>query len=89
MIVKVTPRMLQTITAMQRFKGKHGHMPSYRELLPHLGLRRSSVASAYDRIAELEHAGVITRSPGLARAYAFRPGLTVVCDYPRKEQSCV
>lgn len=87
--VKVTPRMLATITAIQRFRARHGYKPSYRELLTSLGLSRKAVASAKLRMVELQRAGVINRIPQSERAYEFKPGITIVCEYPRKEKVCV
>lgn len=85
-VVCVTPRMLATITAMQRFQADHGRLPSQRELLPYLGFKPSSVSSAHHRIVELERAGVINRAPYKERAYGFRPGVTVVCEYPKRKE---
>ena len=88
-IVKVTPRMMATITALQRFQADHGRLPSQRELLPYLGFKPSSVSSANSRMLELQRAGVINRIPYKDRAYRFVPGVTIVCEYPRKERSRV
>lgn len=89
MIINVTPRMMQTITAMQRFQAEYGRLPSLRELLPYLSFKPSSVSSAHRRMLELHDAGIINRAPGKDRAYGFRPGVTVICEYPRKERSRV
>lgn len=87
--VKVTPRMLTTITALQRFRADHGRLPSQRELLPYLGFKPSSVSSANSRMLELQRAGIINRVPRKERAYGFRPGVTIICEYPKKERSRV
>lgn len=59
-------RMLAVIEAIARHRATHGYAPSARELREEAGL--SSISVVWYWLNACEHAGLIARAPGLARA---------------------
>ena len=59
-------RMRAVIEAIARHRARHGYAPSVRELREEAGL--SSISVVWYWLNACERAGLIARTPGLARA---------------------
>lgn len=70
-----------TLAAVRKFWAEHSYAPSYRDLLPLLGLK--SVSTVHRRVTELSKAGLLASGHNTTRRIRLAPnGSCPTCGSP-------